>query len=160
MRKAKRSTLVTNLDTIFSKYIRTKYSKNGNVECVTCGRVYDISKIQNGHFISRKHYATRWDEENVAPQCYGCNVMQYGQQYLFAKWIDKTYGEGFQIVAPWNSMLIHKVRQQSISEIPDVFSREEYCKIYHQKLGIDEGNLIKQVDKARARISKSRMTRI
>ena len=94
MRKAKRSTLVTNLDTIFSKYIRTKYSKNGNVECVTCGRVYDISKIQNGHFISRKHYATRWDEENVATQCYGCNVMQYGQQYLFAKWIDKTYGEG------------------------------------------------------------------
>ena len=24
---------------------------------------------------------------------------------------EKTYGEGFQIVAPWNSMLIHKVRQ-------------------------------------------------
>ncbi len=44
---------------------------------------------------------------------------------------------------------------QSISEIPDVFSREEYCKIYHQKLGIDEVKLIEQVNKARARVSSS-----
>ena len=44
---------------------------------------------------------------------------------------------------------------QSISEIPDVFSREEYCKIYHQKLGLDEVKLIEQVNKARARISSS-----
>jgi len=35
---------------------------------------------------------------------------------------DKTYGEGFQIVAPWNSMLIHKVRQQSISDEMNVLS--------------------------------------
>jgi len=44
---------------------------------------------------------------------------------------------------------------QSISEIPDVFSREEYCKIYHQKLGVDEVKLIEQVNKARARVSSS-----
>ena len=44
---------------------------------------------------------------------------------------------------------------QSISEIPDLFSREEYCKIYHQKLGIDEVKLIEQVNKARAKISRS-----
>ncbi len=44
---------------------------------------------------------------------------------------------------------------QSISEIPDAFSREEYCKIYHQKLGIDEVKLIEQVNKARARVSSS-----
>ena len=35
---------------------------------------------------------------------------------------DKTYGEGFQIVAPWNSMLIQKVRQQSISDEMNVLS--------------------------------------
>lgn len=44
---------------------------------------------------------------------------------------------------------------QSISEIPDLFSREEYCKIYHQKLGIDEVKLIEQVNKARAKIPRS-----
>ena len=35
---------------------------------------------------------------------------------------DKTYGEGFQIVAPWNTMLIQKVRQQSISDEMNVLS--------------------------------------
>ncbi len=38
----------------------------------------------------------------------------------------------------------------SISEIPDVFSREEYCKIYHSKLGVSEQALLQQVIKARA----------
>jgi len=35
---------------------------------------------------------------------------------------DKTYGEGFHIVAPWNEMLVHKVRQQSISDEMNVLS--------------------------------------
>ena len=40
----------------------------------------------------------------------------------------------------------------SISEIPDVFSREEYCKIYHSKLGVSEQALLQQVIKARAMV--------
>lgn len=35
---------------------------------------------------------------------------------------EKTYGEGFQIVAPWNDMIIRKVRQQSISDEMSVLS--------------------------------------
>ncbi|NVJ89718.1 MAG: prohibitin family protein [Flavobacteriaceae bacterium] len=35
---------------------------------------------------------------------------------------EKTYGEGFQIVAPWNEMIIRKVRQQSISDEMNVLS--------------------------------------
>ena len=35
---------------------------------------------------------------------------------------EQTYGEGFHVVAPWNSMLIHKVRQQSISDEMNVLS--------------------------------------
>lgn len=38
----------------------------------------------------------------------------------------------------------------SISEIPDIFSREEYCKIYHPKLNVSEHALLNQVSKARA----------
>lgn len=36
--------------------------------------------------------------------------------------IEKTYGEGFQIVAPWNRMIVRKVRQQSISDEMNVLS--------------------------------------
>ncbi len=35
---------------------------------------------------------------------------------------EKTYGEGFHIVAPWNDMIIRKVRQQSISDQMNVLS--------------------------------------
>ena len=35
---------------------------------------------------------------------------------------DKTYGEGFHIVAPWNDMIVRKVRQQSISDEMNVLS--------------------------------------
>ncbi|WP_298777617.1 prohibitin family protein [uncultured Polaribacter sp.] len=34
----------------------------------------------------------------------------------------KTYGEGFHIVAPWNKMIVRKVRQQSISDEMNVLS--------------------------------------
>ena len=37
----------------------------------------------------------------------------------------------------------------SISQIPDAFSREEYCKIYYQKLELSEKSLLEQVSKAR-----------
>ena len=47
----------------------------------------------------------------------------------------------------------------SISEIPDVFSREEYCKIYHSKLDLSEQALLKQVIKARSIIKTSTLTK-
>ncbi|WP_397446655.1 prohibitin family protein [Polaribacter sp. R77954] len=35
---------------------------------------------------------------------------------------DKSYGEGFHIVAPWNKMIVRKVRQQSVSDEMNVLS--------------------------------------
>jgi regulator of protease activity HflC (stomatin/prohibitin superfamily) len=35
---------------------------------------------------------------------------------------EKTYGEGFHIVAPWNNMIVRKVRQQSVSDEMNVLS--------------------------------------
>ena len=35
---------------------------------------------------------------------------------------NKSYGEGFHIVAPWNKMIVRKVRQQSISDQMNVLS--------------------------------------
>jgi hypothetical protein len=83
--KIKRSTIVKNLDTVFSQYIRLRYAKNEIAECVTCGKKDHYKKLQCGHFQSRRHYSTRWDENNVGVQCYGCNISNQGQQFLFAK---------------------------------------------------------------------------
>ena len=81
--KKSKSKLVKKLDSIFSKYIRLKHSKNGVCSCFTCGRKYEVKKIQAGHFMSRRHYSTRWDEDNVRPQCYGCNIGNQGRAYEF-----------------------------------------------------------------------------
>ena len=35
---------------------------------------------------------------------------------------EKTYGEGFHFIAPWNKMIVRKVRQQSISDEMNVLS--------------------------------------
>ena len=47
--------------------------------------------------MSRKHYATRWDEDNVEVQCMGCNVYRYGEQYKFSKHIGETKADALLI---------------------------------------------------------------
>ena len=92
-----RSKVVKKLDAVFSEYIRLRNAdKNGNVTCFTCGKVeyWKRKGMQAGHFQSRKHYATRWDEINVQVQCSGCNVFKYGEQYKFALNLDKKFGDG------------------------------------------------------------------
>jgi len=92
-----RSKVVKKLDAVFSEYIRLRNAdKNGNVTCFTCGKVehWKGKGMQAGHFQSRKHYATRWDETNVQVQCSGCNVFKYGEQYKFALNLDKHFGDG------------------------------------------------------------------
>jgi len=44
--------------------------------------------------MSRKHLATRWDENNCQVQCVGCNVYKYGEQYKFSINLDSKYGSG------------------------------------------------------------------
>ena len=88
--KKSRSKIVKELDAAFSRFIRLKaVNLDGFVECYTCGRSYEVKKIQNGHFMSRARYATRWHEDNCRPQCYGCNVMQQGRQYDFGLNLDR-----------------------------------------------------------------------
>lgn len=96
-KKASRKTLVKKLDTIFSIYIRRRYAKDNISECVTCGKRDHWKNLQAGHFMSRKHYATRWNEDNVEVQCMGCNVYRYGEQYLFAKHLGETKADALLV---------------------------------------------------------------
>jgi len=84
---ASRKTILTKLDKVFSEYIRKRKAVNEFAECVTCGKVDHWKDLQAGHFMSRKHYSTRWDERNVEVQCMACNVFRYGEQYKFSKYL-------------------------------------------------------------------------
>lgn len=93
-KKKTRSQVVKLLDSVFSEWIRRRYAKNEVAVCVTCTKQDHWKKLQAGHFQSRKHYSTRWDETNVQVQCAGCNVFRYGEQYKFSKWLDENIGKG------------------------------------------------------------------
>ena len=87
MKKPTRKSLVIKLDTVFSQYIRRKDAIDEIATCVTCGKKEHYKKLQCGHFMSRRHYSTRWDENNVGVQCYGCNITNQGTQYAFSKYL-------------------------------------------------------------------------
>jgi len=117
-KKASRKTIVKKLDTIFSIYIRRRYSKDDISECVTCGKQDHWKSLQAGHFMSRKHYSTRWDEENVEVQCMGCNVYRYGEQYLFAKYLGENKADKLLI----KSRQIKKFTDIELIELRDIYT--------------------------------------
>ena len=89
------SKLKKELDKWFSLYIRLRGADdNGNNQCCTCGTVDNWKKLQCGHFVSRKHLATRFHEMNCFPQCVSCNIFKYGEQWKFGQFLDRNLGEG------------------------------------------------------------------
>ena len=87
--------LVAELDKVFSIFIRLRdIDADGFSYCVTCGKPMTLKTSQCGHFISRRHFATRWEEKNCAAQCVGCNMFAQGKQYEFGLAIDMRFGVG------------------------------------------------------------------
>ena len=119
-KKPTRKTIITKLDNIFSQYIRLRYSKNEISECVTCGKQDHWKKLQAGHFVSRKHYATRWDEDNVQVQCSGCNVFRYGEQYLFSKYLGVDLSEELLI----RSRKIQKFTDNELLDMIELYNEK------------------------------------
>lgn len=95
-KKPTKTALVKKLDKLFSEYIRRR---NGEmVSCVTCGKVAHWKEMQAGHFMSRRHRATRWHEDNVQVQCIKCNMFGQGEQFKFGKWLgDEKANELIQL---------------------------------------------------------------
>lgn len=90
------SKLKKELDAIFSKYIRLKYSKNGMVACYTCGHLGEVKKMQNGHCLPRQYLSMRFSEKNCRPQCYACNMLYGGQVVVFLNKLCDEYGDNFR----------------------------------------------------------------
>ena len=91
------SKLKKELDKWFSLYIRLRDANEyGYTQCFTCGKVghYKTGGMQNGHFQSRKHLSTRFDEDNCQVQCVACNMFRQGEQFKFGINLDAKYGEG------------------------------------------------------------------
>ena len=123
------SKLKKELDKYFSLFIRLRdATTEGAVICVTCHKVSHYkSGMQNGHFQSRRFMATRYDEQNCAVQCVGCNCFKQGEQFRFSIYIDSKYGEGTAEDLQYKARQIQK------------FSRVDYEeKISYYKEAVDK----------------------
>jgi len=77
------------LDKIFSLFIRLRDSDEfGYGNCVTCNKKVYYKEAHCGHFMSRRHLSTRWDEDNCALQCVRCNIFDQGRQYQFSLYLE------------------------------------------------------------------------
>ncbi len=93
MKAPKLSTIKKKADKVFSEYIRRKYANtHGDVKCVTCGQWHPIAEMDAGHYISRNHMATRYDERNVFPQCHRCNRFNGGNIPTYSLFLLDRFG--------------------------------------------------------------------
>jgi len=87
--------------------------------------------MQCGHFMSRRHYSTRWLDTNARPQCYGCNVHSQGRNYEFALNLNKEYG--YDIAQE----LLQLSRETVKFSNPDLLEKIEYYKVLNSEFNID-----------------------
>lgn len=71
------------LDRVFSLYIRCRDAMPGGMtRCISCGQIKPFDKFDAGHYYSRSHIGTRWDEDNVNAECNFCNRMSGGEHMI------------------------------------------------------------------------------
>ena len=113
--------LKKSLDRWFSLFIRLRYAQDGIVRCFTCGKQDHYKSMHCGHFQSRRHLSTRWDEINCQVQCPKCNTFNQGEQYKFAKNLDKKYGKGTADGLARSARMITKMTQSDYKELIDKY---------------------------------------
>jgi hypothetical protein len=111
------SKLKKKLDKVFSEYIRRRNADHlGRVKCFTCGVEKHWKEQQAGHFQSRSHYSTRWDEVNVQVQCVKCNMYRQGEQYKFGMYLDQRFGDGTAEELEYRAKTIVKLNRVDYEE--------------------------------------------
>lgn len=93
-RKIKISTLQSKLWKLVSGYIKKKY---GNT-CYTCKRQNLTGRNwHTGHYIPSAicSFKLRYDERNLRPQCYNCNINLGGNGGRFGEVLRKEFGQGY-----------------------------------------------------------------
>lgn len=100
MKRRKQKTiarLVEDAAVILQRVVRMKAAdENGYCTCVTCGVVNQWNDgMQGGHFISRVKTRHKLLEENIHPQCSGCNGPRKGEHQAYTLYMIDTYGREF-----------------------------------------------------------------
>lgn len=112
-----RGQLVSDLDSIFSQYIRLREAVDGLATCVTCGDTRFWRLQQNGHYFTRGRYSTRWDEANCHVQCKRCNIFLHGNYITYTFYMLETYGKPFIDELEKRSLTLRRYTHDDLREM-------------------------------------------
>jgi hypothetical protein len=79
-----------------SRYVLLYYSRDGLVQCSTCGKWYQLPNklIQCGHLHkSDSNRSVSFNFYNLAPQCYKDNKFFSGKPDVMRDWLIRKHGE-------------------------------------------------------------------
>ena len=67
---------------------------SGLVQCVTCPTIHPFNSVEmlGGHFISRQFSGALFVEDNIWPQCAGCNWGKRGNISEYERFLTATLG--------------------------------------------------------------------
>lgn len=123
-----RSKLIEEADRVFSLYIR---GRDAGKPCCTCWAAWQ-ENFQAGHFMSRRHYHTRWWKWNAHSQCPKCNLWGSGEQYSHSIFIDNWHWiEKPSIIIQNEAMKTDKIHDAEILAIIQHYYKECF------EIGID-----------------------
>lgn len=128
------STLVDRLDTVFSRYIRLRDAMpSGMFRCISCGKIKPIEQADCGHFHSRTHMGTRFDEDNCHAECRYCNRFSADHIIGYRENLIKKIGEQrFMLL----DIKAHETKKWSHFELEQL---AKYYRALVQKLQKEKG---------------------
>lgn len=133
-RQTNQATLVKKLDKVFSQYIRLRDSDiNGMFRCISCGKIKPFGQADAGHFHSRRHMATRFDEDNVSAECRACNRFSADHLIGYRENLIKKIGtQRFQLL----EVKAHSIKKWSCFELEQLI---KYYTVLVKKLSEEKG---------------------
>lgn len=133
-RQPSQTTLVKKLDKVFSQYIRLRDAfPNGMFRCVSCGQIKPFEQADAGHYHSRRHMSTRFDEENVSSECRFCNRFSADHLIGYRENLIKKIGmQRFQML----EVRAHGTKKWSCFELEQLI---KYYSVLVKKLSEEKG---------------------
>ena len=108
-RKQSLKTVKNKAHELLQRLVRMKAAdENGYVQCVSCGVVRHYKQMDGGHFISRTYSFHSLREENIHPQCKGCNRFFGKCHDDYRRYMVEMYGEEFVNWLTDTKWTIHK----------------------------------------------------
>ncbi|RGY28166.1 recombinase [Bacteroides sp. OF02-3LB] len=123
--KPSKNSLMVKLDIVFSKFIRVRdMRKDGTFICISCNRILPYEQADCGHYINRKHMATRFNEKNCNAQCRSCNRFDEGNLQGYRRGLISKYGESVVLMLESMKNQINKISDFEYKAMIDYYRKE------------------------------------